>query len=300
MTTQTQTGKNELAKAPTQNKEVSITDQVLSKIVEFQRSGQLNLPKDYDPATNLKAAYLVLLETVNKDGKPVLETCTKTSIANALLGMVVQGLSPIKKQCYFISYGDKLNLSRSYQGTVAIAKRAGMKDIVANIIYEGDAFSFEIDVETGRHRIIEHKTALDNIDINKIKGAYAVVTLEDGTKEVEVMTIQQIKNSWMQGYAKGNSPAHTKFTDEMAKKTVISRACKGIVNSSNDSYLLDDEEEKPLLNTGNLPETANTKEIGFTEEPEEAVQVHNQPTNRTATVETQPENEVTDENDPGF
>lgn len=259
----------QLSQQPISRGEVSVVDQVLSKIIEFQRTGQLNLPKDYDPATSLKAAYLVLLETEDKNNKPVLESCTKTSVANALLGMVVQGLSPIKKQCYFIAYGNKLTLSRSYQGTVAIAKRAGLKDIVANIIYESDVFSFEIDTVTGRHRILEHKTALENIDINKIKGAYAVTTMHDGTQEVEIMTIQQIKNSWMQGAAKGNSPAHQKFTDEMAKKTVIARACKGIVNSSNDSYLLEDDEDSQEIQSIAIEEKANTTEIGFTDDQEQ-------------------------------
>jgi len=79
-----------------------------------------------------------------------------------------------------------------------------------------------------------------NIDSDKIKGAYAVVKLEDGSKYTEVMNIHQIKKAWKKGYAyKEGSGVHTDFADQMAKKTVINRACKNIINSSDDANLLE-------------------------------------------------------------
>ena len=41
--------------------------------------------------------------------------------------------------------------------------------------------------------------------------------------------------------------AHQNFTDEMAKKTVINRICKSIINSSDDTALFDDEKETPTV-----------------------------------------------------
>lgn len=41
--------------------------------------------------------------------------------------------------------------------------------------------------------------------------------------------------------------AHQNFTDEMAKKTVINRLCKSIINSSDDTALFDDEKETPTV-----------------------------------------------------
>ena len=90
----------------------NVADAVLVKIAHFQKAGDIRLPADYSPENALKSAWLILLETKNREGKPVLETCTKESIANALLNMVIQGLSPVKKQCDFIAYGDKLTMSR--------------------------------------------------------------------------------------------------------------------------------------------------------------------------------------------
>lgn len=259
MTTQTEKAKSN---APALKDQVNITDQVLARVNSHKQAG-LKLPQDYSAENALKSAYLVLQDVKDKNGKLAIESCSKVSVANSLFEMVVRGLSPLKKQCYFIAYGDKLSLSPSYFGNIATARRVGLKNITANIIYEGDEFEFELDANTGRHRIIKHTQKLENIDINKIKGAYAVFDLENGITDVEIMNIKQIKQSWLQGAAKGNSGAHQNFTDEMAKKTVINRACKRIINSSDDGYLYDGDE--PVQNTEQLHPEANGEMITMTD-----------------------------------
>ena len=121
--------------------------------------------------------------------------------------MVVYGVSPIKKQCYFIPYGNKLECSISYSGNIVSAKRYGnLKSIKANAIFEGDTCEGEVDAQTGRRKVIKHVQTFDSVGTNKIKGAYAVYELNDGTIDVEVMNINQITASWEQGGSKGNSP----------------------------------------------------------------------------------------------
>ena len=114
---------------------------------------------------------------------------------------------------------------------------------VANVIYDGDDFQYEIDPKTAKVAIVKHSQKLENIDNSKIKGAYALVTLADGTTQVTIMSMQQIRAAWGQGATKGNSPAHKNFAEEMAKKTVIGRACKAIINSSDDAWLYDGKED---------------------------------------------------------
>lgn len=219
--------------------EKNITDTVLTRVQELENSNQLHFPQNYSYQNALKSAWLILQETKDKTGNSVLQSCSKESIANTLLNMVVQGLSPAKKQCYFIAYGKQLQLSRSYFGTVAVLKRLkDVKDVFSNVIYDKDEFEIELDLETGLKRVTKHVQNFENIDPSKIKGAYAVVVKTDGTKYTEVMNINQIKASWNQGQAKGNSGAHNNFADQMAMKTVITRACKMFVNTSDDSDLL--------------------------------------------------------------
>lgn len=221
-----------------------ISTQVLAKIETFQKSGELTLPKDYNPENALKSAYILLSDPKND----ILSKCSKESVAEALLKMVVYGVSPIKKQCYFIPYGDKLECSISYAGNIVTAKRYGkLKSIKANAIFEGDEFEFEVDAVTGRRKVIKHKQTLESVGSNKVKGAYAVYELTDGTIDVEVMSISQIQAAWGQGGSKGNSPAHRNFMDQMACKTVINRACKLLISSSDDSVLYDPLEDDKVI-----------------------------------------------------
>lgn len=218
----------------------NVADLVMKRIESFTADGGLVLPKSYSVGNNLKSAWLILQEAVDRNDKPVLEVCTKASIANALFDMVLQGLSVSKAQGYFIAYGNKLEFQRSYFGTVALAKRVGggiKREPVANVIYEGDEFVYTIDPKTGLFQIIKHDQKIENIDDAKIKAAYAITTFEDGRTEVTIMTIDQIKKAWNQGATKGQSPAHKNFPAEMCKKTVIGRACKMVINSSDDAWL---------------------------------------------------------------
>lgn len=222
-----------------------ITSQVLAKISAFEATGELKLPADYSAANALKGAMLILDELKDKNGVSVMQSCTKNSVAQALLKMVVEGLSPLKRQGYFIAYGDVLTWSRSYQGSIALAKRvADVKDVTAHVVYEGDVFEYGINLDTGKKVVYKHDQSLENINKDKIKAAYAILRYNNGEKETEIMTMEQVRQAWNQGATKGQSPAHKNFTDEMAKKTVINRACKTPINSSTDAFLLGDEYEQ--------------------------------------------------------
>lgn len=225
----------------TVKKPSEITDSVLNKVNVMKEQGQLVIPQNYVAANALKSASLILQETFNKSNVCVLEACTPTSIANCLLDMVKMGLEPSKKQCYFVAYGNKLQLMTSYFGKLAIAKRVSeLKDVKAFVVYDGDEFETEFDLDTLEMKIKSYKPNVSNVNLDKITGAFAVPIFKDGSKgDVVYMSIQQIKNSWNQGYAKGKSGAHANFTDEMCKKTIITRVCKMIINSSDDGDLID-------------------------------------------------------------
>lgn len=229
--------------------EKNIADSTLARVQQMQENNELQLPKDYSAANALKSAWLILAD------KPELLQCDKTSIAYALLNMVTQGLNPSKRQCSFIKYGNKLVMQREYQGSIALAKRYGLKSVVANAIFKGDEFAYEVDGETGKKKVTKHIPSFESMGTDVI-GAYAIVTMEDGSKNVEVMNMKQIQAAWQMGATKGQSPAHRNFPDQMACKTVIGRATKMIINSSDDSSLFEDD---PIIEN-ETPLTANVKQ----------------------------------------
>ena len=248
------------AEQPKQNNAViryeNIAENVMAKIKAYEASKTMILPQNYAVENQLKSAWLMLQDTQDSSKKLALEVCTKDSIANALLDMVLQGLSVLKKQAYFVVYGNKLTCVRSYFGTVSLAKQAGgvNSDPVANVIYEGDTFKYTIDPKTGHITIDEHGQDITNINIEKIKGAYCILQRGD-ISEVTIMTMAQIRKAWEQGPMRGNSPAHKNFADQMCIKTVIGRACKMAINASNDAWMY--EGMKDELDTDNASEQRN-------------------------------------------
>lgn len=242
--------------------EKTVTDKVLNSVNRMQTEGSLQIPANYSPENALKAAYLILSEAQTTDKKPVLTACTQESIANALLEMVTQGLNPNKNQCYFIPYGNKLNFQRSYLGTVAITKRMpGVKDIKAYALYKGDEFETEFDVLSGRLNIKNYKPKMENVSKENLIGAFALIIGENEILHLEVMTMEQIKTAWNQGTMKGNSPAHRNFSEEMAKKTVINRACKMYANTSDDSDIFAQMLNKTSIEVESEIEANANKEI---------------------------------------
>ena len=231
--------KNEIKEVAEKNAELVVNNAFINSLaaqIEEKCKYGMTFPKDYNVVNSLTGAYLTLKETTDRSGKCVLETCSKASIANALMDMVTMGLSMQKKQCYPIAYGGKLNCQVSYHGHKAMAHRYGAVDINAEVIYEGDTFEYHI--ENGRKVLDKHEQNFMNINLDKILGAYCVIKLSDGSTYMEVMNMNQIKTAWKKGFGyKEGSGTHKEFTDMMAKKTVTSRACKQIVQQYGDIFV---------------------------------------------------------------
>ena len=214
----------------------------------------------------IKGASLKLQMVEDKSHNLALDVCTPTSIVNAMIAMVVDGLSVWKQQGYFIVYGTKLTWQPDYRGHILMAKRhADVKEVNAQVIYEGDEFAYEVDITNGRQKLLKHEAKLENQDIQKIKGAYAIVVFNDATTQLTTMSIAQIKKAWLQGFGGGNTGAHQNFTDEMCKKTVINRATKVLIGSSDDSEVIDEDNKPVRARNEEIKEKGAKKELNITD-----------------------------------
>lgn len=227
-----------------------VVDKTADLLRNHINTGRLHLPADYSIENALKSAWLAIQEVEDKNRRPALEVCTKVSVVNALMAMAVQGLDPMKKQCYFIVYGRNLVCQRSYFGEMALAKRIrpGIS-FGYQCWYEGDEIGYEI--VNGKIVSIRHKQDVKNVSPDRIAGAYCLVIDEEsgGILFAEAMPIERIKRSWAKSKTyKPDDPkaTHNEFADEMAMRTVIRKTCKPIINSSSDALLLQHVQSQEL------------------------------------------------------
>lgn len=216
------------------------TQQIMDRVNGWQETGELVLPNGYHVGNAIKMAWLYLQTVENMQKQKAVDICTKDSICNALLNMVIHGEYP-QKHCYFIMYGDRLEWNERYLGKLMRAKRdTEIAKVNAQVVYEGDEFVYTID-DNGEKQLVKHVPNIANIDNTKIVAAYAVVINKDGSRHIEIMTRTMIQKAWEQGAMKGKSGAHNNFTDQMCMKTVIQRACKIALDSTADPTDNDDD-----------------------------------------------------------
>lgn len=221
--------------------------EVISNAINFAKTGfggmPITLPKGYDVGRSVKNFCFALPSVPN------IEIATEESIYQAVHEYITGGLDIGKHQCALIVRKDKdkkgnytgtgkLTVQSEYFGMVAqvMRERPDVKRVSeGTIIYEGEKIALWTDDEGNQH--IKHEQDFSCWGEN-IAGAYAVVTYNNGSTHAEVMTIRELKRSWAQ--SQNGDKVHKAFPTEMAKKTVINRLCKKLLNKSND---LTNEEE---------------------------------------------------------
>lgn len=240
-------------------KDNELADNLFASLNDMASSGQLYFPENYSIGNALKSAMSKILTSDQADK---LLACSAESKKQALTEYIVQGLDASKNQAYFIPYGNKMQMMRSYFGDVAVTKSTGLvTDVYAIVIYEGDEIITGFD-EYGRDTLISHITKFENRD-NPIKGAYAVAVGINGYKAYCFMTMKEIKASWNMTKAKTNNQFQNNFSQEAAKRTVIRRLVKMIFNTSENTT----ERQTALIGSYNrttADEYDNTIEVNNT------------------------------------
>lgn len=211
-----------------------VADSVANRVRELSQQGDFAIPKDYDYVNALKSAELRIVGTKDKNGKSVLDTCTKKSIAQALLDMVLQGLSPERTQCYFIAYGNELQLIPSYFGKVASLKRIvpEVDKIVCDIAHVDDVIAWGRTEDGVRYADHIETDPMKNHDKPIYMGFCNIYSKDGKLLGNAYMTYKEIETCWKHNVAYGKTKTHTEFPEEMAKKVLIGRACKFLKNTA--------------------------------------------------------------------
>ena len=157
---------------------------------------------------------------------PQLKNFNKTDLVVGLMKGAILGLDFLRKECYLIPYGSRLNFQTDYKGDVKVARRYAkrpIRDIYAELVREGDKFE---------KKIVDNETIINYEQVpfsnKEVAGVFAIVKYEDGGVECETMSLEEIEQV-RQAFSKSkNSPAWQNTWGEMAKKTCLRRLCKHI------------------------------------------------------------------------
>lgn len=187
---------------------------------------QMNLPSISAalPENFNKARFVQNCMALMND-KPELKKREQGEVVNGLLKGAFLGLDFFNGECHLVPYGSELKFFADYKGLVKLAKTYSVRpvaDIYARIVREGDVFEEKI---VSGEQTIDFKPVPFNE--GKILGAFAVCQYEDGGIRYEVMSKKELDAAKRMSKAQ-NGSAWQFFSEEMYKKIVIRRLCKGI------------------------------------------------------------------------
>lgn len=161
---------------------------------------------------------------------PELLNCTPHSLINSFIIMAQLRLMPssVSGEAYVLPYknknGTEAQFQLGYQGLVTLFYRAGIKSIVADIVYDKDSFTYT-------NGEITHSPDVFSDDRGNAKGAYVIIELNTGGKVSKVMSrkeILQIGEQFSKSFKTDFSPWKEKNDPQlwMWKKTVLKQTAK--------------------------------------------------------------------------
>jgi len=176
-------------------------------------------------------------------GNDLLQKCSKESLMKCVLNVAQTGLTlnPVRKFAYIVPrYNSKRSiwegvLEPSYVGLCKLITDAGVvKTITAQLVWNGD----EIDIDLANHYIKHTPYVITGKPRGEIKAVYSLAILTDGTKHLELMSIQDVdeimeRSTSYIAFKAGKTKSCIWVADkgEMTRKTVIKRHYKYLPKS---------------------------------------------------------------------
>lgn len=183
---------------------------------------------------NKEVSYALQHVSKNK----MLSQADGNSVLSSIINVLQVGLSlnPVLKLGYLVPRWDSLSRTNicafepSYQGLIKLATDSGsVVSVASHLVYENDVF----EVHYGTNESIKHNPTFKNK--GEVIAVYAVATLENGNKMIEVMDISEVneikeRSDSYKAFKAGKIKSCVWSTDEgeMARKTVIRRLFKYI------------------------------------------------------------------------
>ena len=180
-----------------------------------------------DKKTAMRFGRLLLAEF---NESTALQACTPQSILACMMDLATLDLEPggALGLAHFVPFGGVCVLIVDYKGLINLVTRSGViAKISARVVHANDEFF----VEYGTKEDIVHKPPMEG-ERGEVTHYYAVGHHKDGTKQFEVMTLEQVNairdrsQAWMAYKSKGKTCPWVTHPDEMGRKTVVKRLVK--------------------------------------------------------------------------
>lgn len=229
---------------------VQVIDQVRHQLTAMQPQFAAALPKHVSPERFVRVVMTALQMT------PALLNADRRTLFASAMKASQMGLLPDGREGAIVTFKDQAQFMPMVAGVMKMVRNSGeISTWSVQAVYENDNFDFCL----GDEEHITHKPALSGR--GKIIAVYSIVSMKDGEKSREVMSVEDV-NAIRARSRSGNSGPWVSDFAEMAKKTVVRRHAKRLPMSTDldDALRADDEMFMP-------PEPAPVPEQEQTEKP---------------------------------
>ena len=229
---------------------VTVIDQVRHQLTTMQPQFAAALPKHVSPERFVRVMMTAVQMT------PALLNADRRTLFSSAMKASQMGLLPDGREGAIVTFKDQAQFMPMVAGIMKMVRNSGeISTWSVQAVYENDNFDFCL----GDDEHITHKPTLANR--GKIIAVYSIVSMKDGEKSREVMSIEDV-NSIRARSRSGNSGPWVSDFAEMAKKTVVRRHAKRLPMSTDldDALRADDEMFMP-------PESAPAPEQDQAEKP---------------------------------
>ncbi len=200
------------------------------------------LPEGMKPERFIRTAILAISKS------PALMECTQASLVRSIVEAAEVGLEPTGSlsRAWLVPFRDRdrprpeAQLIIGYQGLADLMRDTGrVRQVWAEVVYEGDEFSYEL----GMNPVLRHVPAHKTEDPSKIIYAYACARFADGEVQFHVMSKAQIDA--IRARSKGrNGPAWTQSYPQMARKSALRQLANYVPLSTKAQGAIERDDER--------------------------------------------------------
>jgi recombination protein RecT len=211
--------------------QLTVVDQVRNQLTAMQPQFAAALPKHVDPARFVRVVMTAVQMTPS-----LLDADRRTLFASAMRASQM-GLLPDGREGAIVTFKNQAQFMPMVAGIMKLVRNSGeISTWSVQAVYEHDAFDFCL----GDEEHITHKPALANR--GKLIAVYSIVTMKDGEKSREVMSVEDVNAIRARSRSGNSGPWQTDYS-EMAKKTVVRRHSKRLPLSTDIDGMIKEDDE---------------------------------------------------------